>query len=232
MRSLINKSEIFSGLKRSIPIFLGYIPVGMAFGLLALNAGVTPLLTIVMSTLVLGASSQIIAIQLLNNGVNFWLIIATTLLVNLRHMLMSFYLSNHLKGWRWNEICIFSFGLTDEAFALHSSRIAEGKLLKTEAITINVMSLVSWIFGTYLGVLVGPFLVSNRAISLDFALPAMFIVLLVLLANTPKKLVAAMSAGCVAIAINLMGFAQWSILLATVVVATIGLATDKWKAKN
>ncbi len=231
MRSFL-KPGVLSGLKRSIPILLGYIPVAIAFAILALNAGLSPLLTIFMSATVFGGASQFIAVELLSNGIDYGIILVTTLVVNLRHLLMSFYISNHLQHWRWRDIYIFCFGLTDEAFALHSSRIAQGELLKIEAMTINIVGYGTWIFGTILGVLIGPLLMGNQAIALDFALPAMFIVLLVLIADSIKKLAVAIIAGCVAIVINLTGFGQWSVLLATVFVATIGLGIDRWKTKS
>lgn len=185
-----------------------------------------------MSTLVLGAASQLIAIQLIGIGAEFWIIIATTLIVNLRHMLMASYLAPHLKTWHWGEISVFSFGLTDEAFALHSARVADGELHKAEAITINMMSLISWILSTALGVAAGPLLLSHRAIALEFALPAMFIVLLVLLVNSARMLSVAVLAAGLAVAAKLADIAHWNVLLATLVAATIGLGIDKWKAKN
>lgn len=231
MRSFL-KPGVLSGLKRSIPILLGYIPVAIAFAILALNAGLSPLLTVFMSAAVFAGASQFIGVELLSNDIDYGIILATTLIVNLRHLLMSFYISPHLQDWRWRDIYIFCFGLTDEAFALHSSRIAQGEFLKTEAMTINIVGYGTWVFGTVLGVFIGPLLMGNQAIALDFALPAMFIVLLVLIANSLKKLTVAIMAGCVAIVINLTGFGQWSVLLATVFVATIGLGIDRWKMKN
>ena len=109
----------WTGVARSMPILFGYIPVGFAFGVLALQAGLSPLNTVLMSLMVLGASSQLIAIQLLSTAVPILTVVLTTLLVNLRHMLMSASLSPHLRSWRRFEIALFAYGLTDEAFALH-----------------------------------------------------------------------------------------------------------------
>lgn len=223
---------IASGVSRSIPILLGYIPVGIAFGLLAMDAGIPPLLVVLMSTLVLGAASQIIAIQLITLGADLWVIVVTTFVVNLRHMLMASYLAPHLNGWGRRSIALFSFGLTDEAFALHATRLREGKLPKTEAITINVMALVSWIVGTVLGVLVGPLVVDNLGLSLEYALPAMFIALVVLLANSLRLMTAAIVAGCVSVTISLVGGSQWSALLATLIAATLASVTQRWNIKR
>jgi predicted branched-subunit amino acid permease len=80
------------------PICLGYLPIGMAFGVLAQKAGLTPLQIGLMSILVFAGSSQFIAVSMLTGGASAPAIIATTFVVNLRHVLMSSALAVYLRA--------------------------------------------------------------------------------------------------------------------------------------
>ena len=81
------------GMKAALPIVFGYLPVGITFGLLARRAGLTPVEVGLMSLLVYAGSSQFIAVEMISKGMVWFPIVLTTLLVNLRHLLMSSTLS-------------------------------------------------------------------------------------------------------------------------------------------
>ncbi len=221
-----------AGFLQSTPIILGYIPVGIAFGVLSLNSGISSLNTLLMSVMVLGAASQLIAIQLLVLGISPIVIIATVFVVNLRHMLFSSAIGPHLKGWSWYEIAFFSYGITDESFAIHARKFEEKSLEKTEAITINAITHGAWILGTYLGIVIGPSLQKINFLALDYALVAMFIALLVILARTWLSVFIALLAGIIATLTLLKGINHWNIILATVICSTLGLIIELWNKKK
>jgi len=83
------KTSILQGLSAAWPICLGYIPIGLAFGVLAQKAGLDPIEIMLMSILVFAGSSQFIAVSMLSTGAGAVSIIITTFAVNLRHLLMS-----------------------------------------------------------------------------------------------------------------------------------------------
>jgi 4-azaleucine resistance transporter AzlC len=221
-----------AGFIQSVPIILGYIPVGIAFGALSLNSGISSLNTLLMSVMVLGASSQLVAIQLLTLDISPTVIIATTFVVNLRHMLFSSAIGPRLKGWLWYEIALFSYGLTDESFAIHARKFDEKALNKAEAITINAITHGSWILGTYLGIVIGFSLQKIKFLALDYALVAMFIALLVILTRTWLSFFIAVLAGIIATITLLQGMDHWNIILATVICSTLGLIIELWIKKK
>ena len=93
------RSTIFKeGLNAGWPICLGYLPIGMAFGVLAQKAGLTPLQIGLMSIMVFAGSAQFIAVAMLAGGASAPAIITTTFVVNLRHMLMSSALAVYLRA--------------------------------------------------------------------------------------------------------------------------------------
>ncbi len=57
-------STFYSGIAAAWPICLGYAPIGLAFGVLAQKAGLTPLEIGLMSVIVFAGSSQFIAVSM------------------------------------------------------------------------------------------------------------------------------------------------------------------------
>ncbi|MCU0522283.1 MAG: AzlC family ABC transporter permease [Anaerolineae bacterium] len=215
------------GFTRALPIVMGYIPIGFAYGVLAQQAGLSLLNTLAMSTLVYAGSSQLIAAGLFAAAAPALSIVATTFIVNLRHMLFSAALSPYLKGWRKWELAVFAYELTDESFALHSVEFPRGASSKIEAGALNLTAQVSWIFGTWLGAVVGGRIDDVRPLALDYTLPAMFIVLLVMQIKRRLEIIIAILTGILAAALTLSGMGQWSVILATLVGATAGVALEQ-----
>jgi 4-azaleucine resistance transporter AzlC len=86
------------GTKYSLPIAIGYFPLGFAFGVMGREAGLTVLDIVLMSTLVFAGAAQFIAVGLIAAGVEAGAILITTFLVNIRHLLMSTALQPYFKG--------------------------------------------------------------------------------------------------------------------------------------
>jgi 4-azaleucine resistance transporter AzlC len=214
--------------EKVFPVALGYIPVGFAYGVLALQAGLSPANTLWMSIIVYAGSSQLIAVGLLSLGSSPLSLILTTFIVNLRHMLMSASLSPFLKNWKKIELAGFAFELTDETFALHSMRFNAGQVGKTETILINIMAQFSWVFGTWLGVTAGQIVNDVQPYALDYALPAMFIALLVIQIKDRTQLVVAIVGGVFSVALFMVGITQWNVILATILAATLGVFGKQW----
>jgi 4-azaleucine resistance transporter AzlC len=227
------KQVIQTAWSQSFPIVLGYLSVGFAFGILAQKAGISTVNTLLMSIIVYAGSAQLIAVSLFAAGTSPWLIIFTTFVVNLRHMLFSAALSPYLKNWRRALIPIFTFELTDETFGVHSTRFSRVGAVPQEAITINVISQLSWVGGTFLGITAGNLIQDITPFGLDFALSAMFIALLVLQVQGHEEktwiyITVALVAGVLSTALVMTGLNQWSAILATLFTATLGVVLETW----
>ena len=216
------------GVIQAGPIVLGYVPIGLAFGVLAQKAGISILNTLLMSLLVYAGSSQLIAVGLFASGVPALSVILTTFVVNLRHVLLSAALSPYLKGWRKWEIAAFAYELTDESFAIHSVRFASGTPSKAEVLATNATAQVAWISGTWLGIVVGQSITDVKPLALDYVLPAMFIALLVLQIKDRVQVGVALATGVLSVGLLLMGVGQWNVIAATLVGATIGMVLETW----
>jgi 4-azaleucine resistance transporter AzlC len=221
-----------SGLSQAAPVVLGYIPIGFAYGVLAQKAGISTLNTLLISLLVYAGSSQFIAVGLFAAGTPTWSVIATTFVVNLRHLLMSAALSPYLKRWRRGELAAFAYELTDETFAVHSARFASGTIDKAAVFVTNVTAQASWILGGWLGTVAGQLVTDVKPLALDYTLAAMFIALLVLQTVDRVQIVIALLSGMLAVALSLTGIDQWSAIVATLLGATCGVVLDKWKKRS
>jgi predicted branched-subunit amino acid permease len=113
--------------RQALPIVLGYVPVGFAYGVLAQKSGLSTANTLAMSLIVFAGSAQLIAVGLFAAMASPLSIVLTTFVVNLRHLLMSAALAPHLRSWTKAQIAALTTELTDETFALHIARFAGRK---------------------------------------------------------------------------------------------------------
>lgn len=211
------------------PIVFGYIPIGIAFGVLAKKSGLSDVDTLLLSVIVYAGSSQFIAVSLFDANAPGLSIILTTFIVNLRHLLMSASIAPYLNGWRKPELAGFAFHLTDETFALHSNRFPQGLPAKTEIFGTNITVQLGWILGTWLGITLGGFIGEVEPLGLDYALPAMFIALLVMQVKVRLHAFVAILAGGLSVALMLLGWDRWNVLIAAFTGATIGALVETWK---
>lgn len=220
------------GITAAAPIVLGYLPVGFAYGVLAQKAGLSTLNTILMSLLVFAGSAQLIAVGLISTGITPLSIIMTTFIVNLRHLLMSAAVYPHVAHWRKKELAGFAFELTDETFALHSTRLELAKAEKSEVFAINLTAHTAWIIGSSLGVIIGQMVTEIEPLALDYVLPAMFMALLVMQIKKSSQVWAALLAGTASVYFLLLGIEQLHVIIATIIGATLGAGIEGWKRKS
>jgi 4-azaleucine resistance transporter AzlC len=196
------RSEFGSGVRDQLPLLLGVIPFGLIFGALAVSVGIPPLAAQGFSVFIFAGSAQFIAASLVGELVAPVIVILTIFVVNLRHALYSASLGphmDHLSG-RWK--LALSWLLTDEAFAVASTRYRRGSLAQAHWYTLGAgMALwATWQISTALGIALGARVPAD--ISLDFALPLTFLALLVpALVNRPTVM-AALSAGVLAVMLH------------------------------
>ncbi|NCC25690.1 MAG: branched-chain amino acid ABC transporter permease [Deltaproteobacteria bacterium] len=221
-----------NALRMVAPVVMGYIPVGFAYGVLARQSGISEFNTLIMSVLVFAGSAQLIAVSLIGAGAGPLAIIATTFVVNLRHTLMSAAMSPALRHWPKRILAVFAFELTDETFALHSARATRERLDRGTTLMVNAIAQSAWVTGTALGILTGNMVGDVRPLGLDFALAAMFIFLLLDQIRSRAHLVSAAAGGTGALALSLFGFGQASVIMATILGASIGYGVEQWTSRR
>ena len=166
------------GLKAASPIVLGYIPVGIAYGMMARASGLTLLKAMSFSVFVYAGASQMASVQMLATNIGFATIVLTVFVLNLRHIIMSTCVMDSLKKTPLPIRLILSFGITDEVFALTMTKYKQ-KLTPAFFLGVASGSYLSWNVGSVLGILFSSFLPDIVSKALSISLYAMFIGLLV-----------------------------------------------------
>ncbi|QDR82419.1 AzlC family ABC transporter permease [Sporomusa termitida] len=174
------KSKVHSfqeGLIAGLPLVIGYFPVAMAFGLLAKTVNISLLDSCLFSLLVFAGASQFMALDLIKAGIAMGDIVLATLLLNLRHAMMSASLAVRLTDVKKRWLPLLAFGITDESFAV--AAVQPGKLSVPFLLALQGFSYMSWVAGTVAGYLLGSALPVSVKTALGVGLYAMFTAILV-----------------------------------------------------
>ncbi|MEM1238874.1 MAG: AzlC family ABC transporter permease [Cyanobacteria bacterium P01_H01_bin.26] len=170
--------EFWAGAQQTIPLIVGAIPFGIIFGTLAQSSGLSFYGAMGMSAIVFAGSSQFIALGLLAAGTPLGIIVLTTWVVNLRHLLYAVSLVPHIKplgqGWK----LALGFWLTDENFmvAIQRYRQADPSPYKHWFQLGSAVAMYGpWQLCTLLGLTLGQRIPNAAAWGLDFAMVATFI---------------------------------------------------------
>lgn len=212
-----------TGLKMSLPIMTGYVPVAIAYAALALAAGLTPLQTVAMSLFVYTGAGQMAAAGMIAQGLSLASIVIAVFVMNLRHIIMSTVIMERFRHLPLATRVLMSLGITDEVFALETAGPAVRKSPACFA-GIAVGAWASWVLGTVIGCLVTAVLPETVTAALGVALYAMFISILVpsLKAHTRLLIPVAVSAALSC----LIGSSQ-GIIIGSLGGALVGLFTVK-----
>lgn len=222
----IYKKALKSGFKDAFPIILGYLPIGMAFGMLAVKKGLTALQTTAMSIFVFAGSAQLVSIEMIDTGAGAAAIIAMTFLVNLRHLLLSASLSLHLRNLPIYYYPFLGFIITDESFAVASAKLDKHKNKKWYFLGLGITAYSAWVLSSSLGAFLTEFIPFGTGGALDYVLPAMFVVLLVIQINSRIEIITAVAAGILSLVFALTIPGSWNIILATAAAASLGVYLD------
>ena len=215
-------SPFKDGLIAGWPICLGYLPIGIAFGVLAQKAGLTPVQIGLMSIMVFAGSSQFIAVSMISAGASATAIITTTFVVNLRHVLMSSALAVYLKSTHRGLLALYAYGVTDESFAVNLPRFNAHNWSLGRALVVNQAANLTWFLSTVAGGIGGRF-IPEGALGIDYALIAMFICLLIYQIRKWIHLLTAVIAGITAVGLALTTKGNTYIVIAAVIAATAGV---------
>ncbi len=214
-----NNALFISAFKTTVPVLLGYIPLGMAFGFLLDGAGYHWIYAFLMSLFVYAGSGQFLAVALLAAGAGLTEFAIATLLLNFRHAFYGLSLLEKFSGvGRIKPYLIFA--LTDETYALLTTTNAPESSSKSRFyFYIAALDHLYWITGSVLGAVLGSILHLNLE-GMGFVLTALFVVLTIEQYFNSKArfpFLAALNAG----ALSLVFFSPYNMLLASIVLGTL-----------
>ncbi|PIE77039.1 MAG: transporter [Clostridiales bacterium] len=214
----------------SLPIALGYIPLGIVCGMLLNNAGLNPYSVVAMSFLVFAGSSQFVAASMLAHGATLIAIVVTTFIINLRQLIYSSSLANHLTEKNPLKIIAFSQFITDETFAINSRQYNDASWSDTDATLLGLFSNLHWVIGNLIGALFGKYLGIPTGVA-GFALTAMFIALLALQIRQKSDVRLCVIGAFSAIAVYSFNQSGFSIIISTAISVLIAAFIDNLTGK-
>ena len=214
-------------------MLVGAAPFGVIFGTLAIGSGLPVWLTLGMSALVFGGSSQFVAVSLIGSGAALPVIWLTTFVVNLRHALYSASLLPYARSlpalWRW----ALAFWLTDETFAVVENQLRHHADARDGAwywLGSSLAMYANWQVWTVAGVLLGQSVPALATLGLDFAMVATFAAIVTLQLRARPVLYAALVAGMVALMARGLPY-KMGLMLAAVAGVAAGAGAELWAAQ-
>jgi 4-azaleucine resistance transporter AzlC len=224
-----NKRPFIAAVKYSFPVLLGYAAIGVAFGLLLVDAGYPWWMSAVMGVVMYAGAGQYIAVGLFAAGAGLWEAALVQLVVNARHMAYGatmFKRFNAAGPYKWYLI----FSLSDETFALLSSLPDKGERHSQDRrafsrfmFLVALLDHLYWIAGGVTGALLGTFIPFELQ-GISFALTALFVALMVeqiLRVRRPGPFVISAFAAVLAVALLPSRLSLLSAMAASLVVAQI-----------
>ena len=183
------------GLKDGLPIGIGYLSVSFAFGIFAVENGLTVFQAVIISLLNLTSAGQLAAVPIIAGGGTLVELILSQLVINSRYSLMSISLSQKLsKNVNLPQKLLIAYSNTDEIFAVSVSN--NGEVGTKYMIGLMLLPIIGWTSGTLLGAIAGNILPAMVTAALGVAIYGMFIAIVVPVAKKEK-----MTALCVLLAI-------------------------------
>ena len=170
------KDDIKEELKVSVPVMMGYLVLGMAFGMLLESKGYHVGYAFLMSFLIYAGSMQFVAIDLLSGGAGLINGAIMSFLINARHMVYGLSMLKKFRGMKKYKLYMI-FSLTDETYSLLiKDHGYHGPNEKRFLFLISFFDQCYWITGSIIGALLGEMITINTA-GLDFAMTALFVVI-------------------------------------------------------
>lgn len=224
----LKRSEFRAGVRDTFPLLVGAFPFGIIFGAVAVTSGLTPAAAAAMSAFVFAGSAQFIAAGLVAGGAGLAVIVLTTFVVNLRHMLYSATLAPHLARLPRRWLLPLGFWLTDESFVVaarhyeeHDTQEKHWYLLGSE-----IAMYLTWQLVTWLGIVAGSAIPDPANWGLDFALVVTFIGMLIPMIKNRPTLAAVLVAGAAAMLANGLPN-QFGLLLAALLGIAAGVVLER-----
>ncbi|MDO5605752.1 MAG: AzlC family ABC transporter permease [Paracoccus sp. (in: a-proteobacteria)] len=197
--------SISQGMRAALPIAIGYLPAAFAFGAAASGIGLGVGQAGALSAFVFSGANQVFLLAAIPAGMAPALIVGLTSAASLRHLLYGLVLRPRIGGTRRQRL-IFAAGLTDEVFAAALARPADAPRPSGPwLIGLGLTAWAAWLCGTLIGAAAGEALSASSVAAgaaMGFALPALFMALVIGSVRRAVLLPMLMAAGVAAVLIT------------------------------
>lgn len=174
----MDRKTLAAAFPATVPVLMGYLAIGMAFGLMLQSEGYGVVWAFFMSLTIYAGSGQYLGVSLLATGAPLTQVAFLTLMVNFRHLVYGLSMLEKFRGMGARKLYMI-FSLTDETYALLSAaKPPQGVEEHRYYFAIAMLDHSYWILGSVLGSLAGAALGFDTT-GVDFAMTALFLVIAV-----------------------------------------------------
>ena len=217
----MNRRAFAAAFPATVPVLMGYLSIGIAFGLMLEAIGYNFIWAFFMSLTIYAGSGQYMGVELLATGAALVNVAVLTLILNFRHLVYGLSLLEKFRGMGVRKLYMI-FSLTDETYALLSSaRVPERVDPHDYDFAVAVLDHCYWILGSVIGSVAGA-LIQFDTTGIDFAMTALFLVIAVDQWSTYRShLPALLGAGITVTSLVVMGAANMLIPALCVIIAAL-----------
>lgn len=228
---MFEKNNIKTVFIASLPLLMGFVPLGFIDGVLLQDAGLNLIQIVLMSIVVFAGSSQFISAPMFASMTSGVSIVITTFIVNIRHLLYSSSLSTKVEEKSLPKIMLMAQFITDETYAINYEQYQSEEWTDNNNTLLGMMGCFYWAFGNFLGGFFGNIIKIPSDIA-SFTLVSMFIVLIILQINNKNKIISALATIFISIIIFSIYKGSLNIILISLLGTSIGYILDKKGEKN
>jgi 4-azaleucine resistance transporter AzlC len=220
-----NKLQILvKGILDISPMMIPVLPFGIIYGVLGMELGIGPYMTLGLSIIIFGGASQIVLLQLFSGGASSLVILSSVGAVNSRHLLYGAVLSEHLSTLNLTWKIIISYVTVDQAFAVSNTYFKKNHKNENKHYHLLGAGFTCWVIwqiSTILGIVLGS--VVPEELGLSFTISLTFLAILIDDLRKFKNIIVMFVSGIVAtIGFNLISFKAYIIVAA---LSALGVAT-------
>ena len=198
-----NRNALRDGAIAVLPLLLGVAPFGLILGVTAAGSAVGGGLGYATSVIIFGGAAQLATVQLIDGRAAIAVVIATGIVINARHMMYSAAMVPYFREFSPRSRLVLPYLLADQAFAVSTTRYqnenapSDAGYRRRFFLGAGLSLWTTWQITTIIGVVVGARIPESW--SLEFAIPLVFLALLMLAARDRPEVVAAVVGGGTAV---------------------------------
>ena len=218
---------LVKGITDVSPLMIPVFPFGIIYGVIGMELGIGPYMTLGLSIIIFGGASQIVLLQLFSGGASSLVIFSSVGAVNSRHLLYGAVLSEYLSTLRLTWKIILSYVMVDQAFAVSNTYFKNNRKNKNKHFHLLGAGFTCWTIwqiSTILGIVLGS--VVPEELGLSFTISLTFLALLINDFRKFKNIIVMLVSGIVAtIGFNSIPFKAYIIVAALSALAIAALLT-------
>ena len=220
---------IIKGIIDVSPLMIPVFPFGVIYGVIGMDLGIGPYMTLGLSIIIFGGASQIVLLQLFSGGASSLVILSSVGAVNARHVLYGAVLSEHLSSLKLSWKIILSYVMTDQAFAVSNNYFKKNNRDSNQHYHLLGSGFTCWTIwqlSTVLGIVLGS--IVPEELGLSFTISLTFLALLISDFRKFKNIIVMIVSGLVAtIGYNTIPFKAYIIVAALTALIVAVLLTLK-----